>query len=336
MHDIRGLTRGRHGITGARLRRPITASLLAIGAGHRAIGVRGGQDGRLGQRPAGLPERQPSGPGAGQRPARPDDAAGEDRPDGADRAEPGHRHDQRLHQPGRVQPAQPHLRAEDLRGRPRRLDPGRRDRHPDRHHRQGRPGQHRPGLGHRVQHHAELRDRSTRGCTSRSSSASTPCTASATRSRRRCSRSRSGWAPPGIPSAAQAGGAVTANALRATGWNWDFAPVQDMARDNRWGRYYETWSEEPALAAAMGAANVRGMQSGGAGGLKVTATVKHFAGYSESINGHDRVQAELPHPLPAGHCSCRRTRARSTRVRARSWWTPARSTGFPRPRRTTC
>jgi beta-glucosidase len=96
------------------------------------------------------------------------------------------------------------------------------------------------------------------------------------------------------PSAAEAGGAVTANALRATGWNWDFAPVQDLARDNRWGRYYETWAEEPALAAALGAANVRGLQSGGANGLKVTATVKHFAGYSESINGHDRVQADLP------------------------------------------
>ncbi len=96
------------------------------------------------------------------------------------------------------------------------------------------------------------------------------------------------------PSAAQAGGEVTANALRATGWNWDFAPVQDIARDNRWGRYYETWSEEPTLAAAMGAANVRGLQSGGAGGLKVTATVKHFAGYSGSINGHDRVQADVP------------------------------------------
>ncbi len=27
---------------------------------------------------------------------------------------------------------------------------------------------------------------------------------------------------------------------------------------------------------------------------RVAATVKHFAGYSESINGHDRVQAELP------------------------------------------
>jgi beta-glucosidase len=96
------------------------------------------------------------------------------------------------------------------------------------------------------------------------------------------------------PSAARAAGEVTGNALRATGWNWDFAPVQDLARDNRWGRYYETWAEEPALAAAMGGAYVRGVQSIPARGLRVTATVKHFAGYSESINGHDRVQAELP------------------------------------------
>src|SRR6516225_1869874 len=36
------------------------------------------------------------------------------------------------------------------------------------------------------------------------------------------------------PAAAQAGGQVTANALRSTGWVWDFAPVQDPARDNRW------------------------------------------------------------------------------------------------------
>jgi beta-glucosidase len=96
------------------------------------------------------------------------------------------------------------------------------------------------------------------------------------------------------PAAARTGGQVTANALRATGWNWDFAPVQDLARDNRWGRYYETWAEEPALSAAMGGAFVRGLQSISGRGLNVTATVKHFAGYSESINGHDRVQAELP------------------------------------------
>lgn len=97
------------------------------------------------------------------------------------------------------------------------------------------------------------------------------------------------------PSAARAGGAATANALRATGWNWTFAPVQDLARDNRWGRTYETWAEEPDLSAALGAANIRGLQSPGpAGSLGVTATVKHFAGYSQSINGHDRNEALLP------------------------------------------
>ena len=97
------------------------------------------------------------------------------------------------------------------------------------------------------------------------------------------------------PAAAQAGGAVTANALRATGWVWDFAPVQDLSRDNRWGRTYETWAEEPALSAAMGAANVAGLQTAGQGGaLNVSATVKHFAGYSQSVNGHDRNEALLP------------------------------------------
>ena len=97
------------------------------------------------------------------------------------------------------------------------------------------------------------------------------------------------------PSAARAGGAATADAVRATGWNWVFAPVQDLARDNRWGRTYETWAEEPVLSAALGAANIRGMQSPGpADSLGVTATVKHFAGYSQSINGHDRNEALLP------------------------------------------
>jgi beta-glucosidase len=92
-----------------------------------------------------------------------------------------------------------------------------------------------------------------------------------------------------------AGGAATGNALRATGWVWDFAPVQDLARDNRWGRTYETWAEEPDLSAALGGANIRGLQTPGpAGSLGVTATVKHFAGYSQAINGHDRNEALLP------------------------------------------
>jgi len=45
----------------------------------------------------------------------------------------------------------------------------------------------------------------------------------------------------------------------------------------------------------MGAANVRGMQAPGSShSLDVAATVKHFAGYSQSVNGHDRNEALLP------------------------------------------
>jgi beta-glucosidase len=93
---------------------------------------------------------------------------------------------------------------------------------------------------------------------------------------------------------ARAAGAATRQQLLATGGNWDFAPVQDLARDNRWGRYYETWAEEPELSAALGAANIRGLQGGGFDSPQVAATVKHFAGYSQSINGRDRVEAQLP------------------------------------------
>jgi beta-glucosidase len=93
---------------------------------------------------------------------------------------------------------------------------------------------------------------------------------------------------------AEAAGAATREQLLATGGNWNFAPVQDLARDNRWGRYYETWAEAPELSAALGAANIQGIQGGGFRNPQVAATVKHFAGYSQSINGHDRVEAQLP------------------------------------------
>jgi beta-glucosidase len=95
------------------------------------------------------------------------------------------------------------------------------------------------------------------------------------------------------PSVAESGGAITGQALKAAGWTWDFAPVQDVTRDNRWGRTYETWAEQPALSSALGAAFIRGIQGHG-DSLQAAATVKHFAGYSQSINGHDRVEAQLP------------------------------------------
>ena len=96
---------------------------------------------------------------------------------------------------------------------------------------------------------------------------------------------------------AREAGQATRDQVCSVGTVWDFAPVQDPARDNRWGRYYETWGEEPALSGAMGGANIKGMQSGTCPtdpGLQVASTVKHFAGYSESINGHDRVEEQIP------------------------------------------
>src|ERR1700759_208418 len=96
---------------------------------------------------------------------------------------------------------------------------------------------------------------------------------------------------------ARKAGRATRDQVCSVGTVWDFAPVQDVARDNRWGRFYETWGEEPALSGAMGGANIRGMQSGTCPtdpGLRVSSTVKHFAAYSESINGHDRVEAQIP------------------------------------------
>ena len=96
------------------------------------------------------------------------------------------------------------------------------------------------------------------------------------------------------PQLTRATGAAVRRQLTAVGTTWDFAPVQDLGRDNRWGRYYETWSEDKLLAGTLGAANVAGMQNAHGDRLDVASTVKHFAAYGSSINGHDRVQAEIP------------------------------------------
>src|SRR3954451_11086606 len=91
---------------------------------------------------------------------------------------------------------------------------------------------------------------------------------------------------------------ATGNAVRqqlvAVGTTWNFAPVQDVARDTRWGRYYEPWSEDKLLAGTLGAANITGMQNAHGNKLDVASTVKHFAAYGSAINGHDRVQEEIP------------------------------------------
>jgi beta-glucosidase len=74
-------------------------------------------------------------------------------------------------------------------------------------------------------------------------------------------------------------GRVTALEVRATGINWAFAPCVTVPQDDRWGRTYEGFGEDPALSGELGAALVRGLQSGDlADPLRVLACAKHYAG----------------------------------------------------------
>ncbi len=70
---------------------------------------------------------------------------------------------------------------------------------------------------------------------------------------------------------------ITAREMRATGVHWTFAPVLAVARDERWGRTYESFSENPDVVAELATAAVRGFQRGGlAHPEAVLATAKHF------------------------------------------------------------
>ncbi|MGW1726149.1 glycoside hydrolase family 3 protein [Streptomyces sp. NPDC002306] len=84
------------------------------------------------------------------------------------------------------------------------------------------------------------------------------------------------------PGLAEKTGAVTAAEVRATGIPWDFAPCVCVTRDERWGRSYESFGEDPALVESMETV-IQGLQ-GRANGKdlsrddKVLATAKHFVG----------------------------------------------------------
>ncbi|KAL4753334.1 hypothetical protein BDW72DRAFT_201673 [Aspergillus terricola var. indicus] len=66
----------------------------------------------------------------------------------------------------------------------------------------------------------------------------------------------------------------------ALGVNQLFAPVVDLARELRFGRVEETYSEDPYLAGEIGYQYVTGLQS-----LNVSAQVKHYAGFSQPEQG---------------------------------------------------
>jgi beta-glucosidase len=74
-------------------------------------------------------------------------------------------------------------------------------------------------------------------------------------------------------------GRVTAEEVRATGIQWAFAPCVAVVRDERWGRTYESYSEEPSLVAELGAAEVAGLQGDDLKDpLRVLGCAKHYVG----------------------------------------------------------
>jgi beta-glucosidase len=80
---------------------------------------------------------------------------------------------------------------------------------------------------------------------------------------------------------------VLAEDARASGINWTFAPMVDIARDARWGRIVEGAGEDPYLGAAMARAQVRGFQGSKWDKESVLACAKHFAGYGAAEGGRD-------------------------------------------------
>ncbi|HVR44747.1 MAG TPA: exo 1,3/1,4-beta-D-glucan glucohydrolase [Thermoanaerobaculia bacterium] len=91
-------------------------------------------------------------------------------------------------------------------------------------------------------------------------------------------------------------GEVTAREMRTTGIDWNFSPTVAVARDDRWGRTYESWSEDPEIVRAYAREMILGLQGvpGTAGFLgrgKVIATAKHFIGDGGTAGGKDQGDA---------------------------------------------
>jgi beta-glucosidase len=85
--------------------------------------------------------------------------------------------------------------------------------------------------------------------------------------------------------------AATARQVRATGQDWAFAPTLAVVRDDRWGRTYEGFSEDPRITRAYGYEAIRGLQGHsrkGIGENGVIATAKHFIGDGGTAGGKDQ------------------------------------------------
>ena len=89
-------------------------------------------------------------------------------------------------------------------------------------------------------------------------------------------------------------GWVTVYETSDLGHIWNYAPALDLGVNPIWPRFYETYGEDPYLASEMARAYVNGYQNNEKiAPYKVTATAKHFLGYSDPKSGWDRAPVHL-------------------------------------------
>jgi len=106
-------------------------------------------------------------------------------------------------------------------------------------------------------------------------------------------------------------GAITTREMRVTGQDWTFAPTIAVARNDQWGRTYESYSENPELVASYAPRLVKGIQGQPDNenfltGEKMIATTKHFVGDGGTVSGTDQgdmlgTEAELRDIHAAGY-----------------------------------
>jgi len=86
-------------------------------------------------------------------------------------------------------------------------------------------------------------------------------------------------------------GEATQRAVRATGQDWTFGPCLAVVRDDRWGRSYESWSEDPSVVRAFAGAMTEGLMSVDRNGKSfrgIISTAKHYIADGGSTLGIDQ------------------------------------------------
>ena len=78
---------------------------------------------------------------------------------------------------------------------------------------------------------------------------------------------------------------ITAREVAATGIDWNFAPCLAIPQDERWGRYYEGYSEDSKLVSDLGVATIKGYQNVLGKNHSIAACAKHFVGDGSTIWG---------------------------------------------------